>query len=143
MNRCVVDASVVLKWFLRDEVDGPPALAVLDRYLTGALDLLAPALLEFEVINGLRIAGKRGRIPGESVKAAARAFLDLGLKFVPLPFYAEKTLDLAEQCDLSAYDASYLALAVESGTDLLTADKNLLKAAKKRGLPARGLADAS
>jgi predicted nucleic acid-binding protein len=141
VNRCVVDASVVLKWFLRDEVEGPPALAVLDRFLTGALDLVAPALLEFEVTNGLRIAGKRGRISGEEVKTAARAFLDLGLHFVPLSFYAEKTLDLAEKCDLSVYDASYLALAVESGIDLLTADKNLLKAAKDRGLPARRLAE--
>jgi predicted nucleic acid-binding protein len=141
VNRFVVDASVVLKWFLRDEVDGPPALAILDGFLTGALDLIAPALLEFEVVNGLRIAGKRGRISGESVKAAARAFLDLGIQFVPLSFYAEKTLDLAEKCDLSAYDASYLALAADSEIDLLTADEKILKAAKDKGLPARRLGE--
>lgn len=137
MTRYVVDASVVLKWFLRDEAEAPSSLAVLERFLTGAVDLIAPALLEFEVINGLRIAGKRGRISNESIKAAARAFLDLGLRFVPASFYAEKALDLAEKYDLSAYDASYLALAAESGIDLLTVDEKLLRAAKDMGRSAR------
>jgi len=141
VNRYVVDASVVLKWFLRDEIEGPRALAVLDRFLTGALDIIAPALLEFEVINGLRIAGKRGRISNRAVKDAARAFLDLGLQFVPLSFYAEGTLDLAEKYDLSAYDASYPALAVESGIDLITADEKLLRAAKDRCFRARRLGE--
>jgi predicted nucleic acid-binding protein len=137
VTRYVIDASIVLKWFLRDEADGLSSLAVLERFLTGTVDLIAPALLEFEVINGLRIAGKRGRMSNESIEAAARAFLDLDLRFVPLSFYAEKALKIAEKYDLSVYDASYLALAADSGIDLLTADEKLLKAAKDMGRNAR------
>ena len=99
MTRCVIDAGVVLKWFLQDESEGAAALAVLERFMSGSLDLLAPALLEFETINGLRIAGKRGRISTEAIKTAARAFLELGIRFVPFSFYADKALAFAEKYD--------------------------------------------
>lgn len=139
MTRCVIDASVVLKWFLQDESDGAPALAVFERYMSGSLDLIAPALLEFETINGLRIAGKRGRISPEGIRTAAQAFLELGIRFVPLSFYMAKALAFADKYDLSIYDAAYPALAVETKTELISADEKLLKAASDADGRARPL----
>jgi hypothetical protein len=47
---------VVLKWYLDDEEYGPKAMNLLTRYITDELDILAPSLLEYEVVNGLIIA---------------------------------------------------------------------------------------
>jgi hypothetical protein len=53
---------VVLKWYLDDEEYGQKALSLLAKYVSEELDIIAPSLLEYEVINGLLIAQKRGRI---------------------------------------------------------------------------------
>jgi hypothetical protein len=42
--------------------------------------LVAPALLEYEVINGLIIAQRRGRIPESTFIDAISAFQGLGIK---------------------------------------------------------------
>jgi len=39
----VVDASVALKWYLDDEADRAPALAIFQAWEDGQLDLLAPS----------------------------------------------------------------------------------------------------
>jgi predicted nucleic acid-binding protein len=52
-------------------------------------------------------------------------------------------LDIAEKCGLTAYDSSYLALAADSGIDLLTADEKILRAVKDKGLPALRLSEAA
>ena len=65
MKRLVIDAGVVLKWYLTDEEYGQKALNLLGKYISNELDFLALSLLEYEVINGLTIAQKRGRIKEE------------------------------------------------------------------------------
>ena len=47
MKIAVVDASVVLKWYLPDEKYSHKALRLLDNYIADELDLLAPSLLEY------------------------------------------------------------------------------------------------
>jgi len=130
VRQVVIDASVALKWFLMDEKDSRSALRLLEQYLANSVDFLAPSLLEYEVINGLLMAGRRGRIKNEKIADALEAFLDLGLKFIPLSFYFEKALDYAESYNISAYDSSYLALAAEAKAPLITADERLLKTLK-------------
>jgi predicted nucleic acid-binding protein len=44
------------------------------------------------------------------------------------------TLQLARRYNLSAYDASYLELALRRGVPLATLDEDLQKAAKKAGV---------
>ena len=46
----------------------------------------------------------------------------------------ESTLQLARRYKLSAYDASYLELALRRGISLATLDEDLQKAAKKAGV---------
>ncbi len=67
MKQVVIDASVVLKWFLTDEEYGQKAMSLLGQYISNELDILAPSLLEYEVMNGLIIAKKKGKVErGES-----------------------------------------------------------------------------
>jgi predicted nucleic acid-binding protein len=84
LNRLVVDASVVLKWYLPTEAYGEIALALLHRYIRDDVGLIGPSLLEYEVVNGLVIARRRGRIEEEKVLAAIEGFFDLGIPLLDL-----------------------------------------------------------
>ena len=131
MNKRILDASVVLKWYLPDEKLSSLALGLLDQYVSGELEILAPSLLEYEVINGLMIAQKRGRIKETIILEAVEGFINLGITYHSLtPLYA-KTLQFAQKYDISFYDASYLGLAHREKAFLITADNRLLKACQK------------
>ena len=58
----VVDASVVVKWHLRDEEFVDLALRVLQDYQDGRIDLLAPDHVRYEVPNAIRVAVSRSRL---------------------------------------------------------------------------------
>ncbi len=87
MKRIVTDASVVLKWYLADEEYGQKALRILDKYISNELDILAPSLLEYEVINGLMIAKKRSRIQEKKLLLGIDGFVSLELKLINLSLY--------------------------------------------------------
>ena len=54
MKRIVIDASVVLKWFLADEKLSQPALALLDKYVSFELEIVAPSLLEYALTRNAK-----------------------------------------------------------------------------------------
>ena len=130
MKRTVIDASVVLKWYLVDEKYGEKALDLLNRYISDELDILAPSLLEYEVINGLVIAKKRRRIEEETVFTAIDGFLGLGIELKNLPMFSTRVLHYCKVYNRSAYDASYLALAEEEGIPLITSDRGMYNAVR-------------
>ena len=130
MKRTVIDASVVLKWYLDDEKYGEKALGLLNRYISDELGILAPSLLEYEVINGLIIARKRGRIEEETVFNAIDGFLGLGIELKDLSVFSVRVLRYCDVYNLSAYDASYLALAEEEGIPLITSDRRMYNAVR-------------
>lgn len=131
MKRIVIDASVVLKWFLADEEYSQSALALLDKYVFFELEIVAPSLLEYEVLNGLQVARKRGRIPKDKTIMAVEGFLGLEIEKKDIsPFYP-RIMHFSETYNLTMYDASCLAVADEEGIELVTADKNLYNRVKK------------
>ena len=125
MTKLVIDASVVLKWFLRDEKYGERALDLLDRFVRGELDLAAPSLMVYEVINGLVIARRKGRIAEEKVLSSISGFLNLGITFVDVAGLEARVLHFCRVYDRSAYDASYLAVAEQESIALITGDERL------------------
>ena len=62
VKRIVIDASVALKWRLRDEEATGEADALLDDFLAGNLVLLTPTLFDYEIANALRTAVIRQRL---------------------------------------------------------------------------------
>lgn len=125
MARCVVDASVVAKWFLEEEFT-PEARRLRDDYAAELIEAEAPALLPYEVLNAARFADVF--TPGELrrlAEALDRFAIPLHLLQGPL---AESTLAVAASADLSVYDASYAALAQRLGVPLYSADGGLLGA---------------
>jgi predicted nucleic acid-binding protein len=63
----VLDASVILKWYLPDEDEGEEALDLLKRYVSDDLEIIAPSLLEYEAINSLMVARKRTRLSEDAI----------------------------------------------------------------------------
>jgi predicted nucleic acid-binding protein len=125
--RCVVDASVVLKWQLDDEDDVPQALALRDACLVdGAVELHAPALLAYELTNAIHAAARRVRLPAALADEALANLLEVGIELhAPDPPAA---LRRARQLGISGYDAAYVALADELGVELWSADVRLVRA---------------
>ena len=131
MKRAVLDASVVLKWYLADEDHGKTALDLLNRYLSDDLEIIAPPLLEYEVMNGLVVAQRRGRLGEEIIISAIEGFLKLGIKTLGVSGLYSRVLHFCMVYGRSAYDASYLALAEAEQIHFITADETLYNAVKK------------
>lgn len=123
MADLVVDASVVVKWYIPEQ-DHEQARTLRDDYLDGAHDLLAPTLLPFEVINALKYSG---HYEGERLIEASQTLPDYGVTLVPYR-EAGPIADVAVDLDITLYDAAYLALAQANEATVYTADSRLLDA---------------
>lgn len=131
MRRVVLDSSVILKWYLADEEHGQNALDLLFQYVSNELEILAPSLLEYEVVNGLFIAQKRGRIKEEKLLTAIEGFIDLEIKLKSIFHFYSKIMYYCKVFQRSVYDASYLAIADSEGIMMITSDPGLYNAVKK------------
>lgn len=122
---------MVLKWRLDDEVLVDSALAIRRDFVEeGRTELMAPALLLYEVANGLLMAARRRRITLEQAEASLSDFAEMGILLVAPP--PSTMVRLAVELGLTAYDAAYLALAQAQGCPLWTADRDLFEAASPR-----------
>ena len=130
MKRMVIDASVVLKWYLTDEELGGKAIDLLRAYVSNELAIHAPALLEYELMNGLMIAQKRGRIKEEKILSAIEGFENLGINLRSLSHLYPRVIHFCRTYNRSVYDASYMALALDEGIPLITADKGLFNSTR-------------
>jgi len=136
----VLDNSVAMRWVL-------PNTNVADNlYAHQALDALSaetatvPSLWALEVANVLAKAEQKGVL----TEARSQAFLGLlgRLNIIEDKATAthalSETLGLARRYKLSAYDASYLELAMRNACPLATLDAELAKAAMSAGVPIFG-----
>lgn len=130
--RLVVDCSISMAWFL----DESSALA--DAALTTLenSEAIVPEIWPLETANGLAVSERKGRLTAAEVTRA----LDLihGLSIViddeTCPRALGETLSLARTHRLSAYDASYLELAMREGAELATLNQALQDAAVRVGV---------
>jgi predicted nucleic acid-binding protein len=119
----VADASVITKWFVQEEYS-INALKLRDDYINRLVDIAAPELLPFEVINSLRYNPEFGE---KDIKESAKALEKYNLWLFPmLGKLAEKTIENALKYGITIYDSSYLSLAILESKTLYTADKKLL-----------------
>jgi predicted nucleic acid-binding protein len=132
----VLDNSVTMRWFFGD---GNPrelayAVKVLDAMKRDSA--LVPATWGLEVANVVARAEARAMV----TEARSGAFLEMldgvGIEVDSATFEhaLSDTLQLARRYRISAYDASYLELALRRGLPLATLDDDLQKAAKKAGV---------
>lgn len=117
----VVDASVLAPALADDGEDGDQARSRLQGE-----QLTAPELIDLEILSILRRAGRAKRL---DERRSGQALDDLAA----LPLQRVSHLPLLGRVwqlrdNLSAYDASYVALAEALDAVLLTADRRLAKA---------------
>ncbi len=134
MTRLVIDASVVLAWLLPDETSSVHARSLAD---SAARDgAIVPNLWRLEVVNGLLMAVRRGRLAknlvGEKLSTLARMPIAIDAETGAHAWSA--TLDLATRHALTAYEGAYLELALRTRLPLASFDANLTKAARAEGV---------
>lgn len=123
MKTLVVDASVAAKWFL-PEPDAAAAVQLLD----GRRRLVAPDLIRTE---GGNIAWKlhaRGVLDMEEACEMTEAFLSMPLDIHDSTYLLAPALQIAIATHRTVYDSLYLALAVELGGTVVTADERWIHA---------------
>ena len=137
--RVVADASYCAAWVLADE-SSERAEALLKAVLRNRLSLLVPSLWNYEMLNLLRSAERRGRLSHENARTAADLLVRVPLSAVDVPRdgAARSILRIAREHDLSAYDAAYLELALRVGAPLYSNDQKLIEAAEALGLTPPG-----
>lgn len=123
-EKAVIDASVVLKWFLH-ESGREEALEIGQKHRLGQVQLVVPDLLFVEVLNVLRYKGASS----QELKDINRTLWNLQFRVERVnSLLLEKATCLALQYNLSIYDSLYLAVSIFHGISLITADKALAKA---------------
>ena len=124
----VVDASVAVKWLVKEEgSDRAEALK--------AEDLHAPSLIRIEGANVLRTLATTGRLADADAHQALDLLLDAPVRLHELTDPLMRgALVFALRLRHPIYDCLYLALSVDLGAHLVTADRKFHRAAE-------GLAD--
>ena len=120
MTDCVVDANVVLKWFVH-QPDSERALEAIELF-----DFLAPDIILAEVANAL---WKYVRVGTLSENLANRILFGLENNYVFVdPIDEDLALSafgLAVRAEHPIYDCLYVALAQRMNVPFLTADRRL------------------
>ena len=120
----VVDASVAVKWFVPEEGSQEA------ERLAAAQDLHAPSLLRIEVGNVFRTLAARGDLSENDAAEAMALLLAAPVSLhEPTDGLVTAALDLALLLAHPIYDCLYLALALDLGAPLVTADARFHRAA--------------
>lgn len=119
----LLDSSVVLKWFRRDEVWRDVALQLRQAYIEGRMLIYVPDLLTYEIANVLRY---KPDLSQGQVQAALNSLYDMQIRIVngSREMIKEAT-HLAYLYDVTVYDAAFMAIAEYLNVPFITADDKL------------------
>ena len=121
MSEVVLDASIVARWF--GPTADPPSALWRSDFEAGQLDITVPALIFLELVN---VASRQWRWTEDRLLTLVRRLEDS--RFVILDPPLDRIASWAAR-GLTAYDATYVALAEERGVPLITHDREVLSLA--------------
>ncbi len=128
--KVVVDASVAVKWFLRDAADEdhvPQAVDLLHAIGDGRLQAIQPPHWLAEVAAVLT-----RRYP-QAAQAAVELLAAMNFPILTDLTCYRRAVELAQSCQHHLFDTLYHATALESGATLVTADRRYWHKARNLG----------
>lgn len=127
MTGYVIDASVAVKWFVAEEHSDRAA-----DLLRDGITRVSPELVFAEVGNALWAMCRRGNFSKDDYAAAMNVLkaMPLGVP-VPTSSLIGAAARLALDLDHPVYDCIYLALALQEGYPVVTADRRFHDAVKR------------
>jgi predicted nucleic acid-binding protein len=131
VNRLIVcvDATLVIRRVAFPE--DAPVQRLWDIWEEDRTGLIAPALLFYEVTNGLYRYQKQGWLKPETIAVSLDAALSLPIELIGDADLHRQARTIAERFNLSAtYDAHYLAVCERMGVELWTSDQRLVNTLK-------------
>lgn len=114
----VLDSSVAFKWMVAEDRSDAAAALLIE-------DLIAPDLIMVECANALWKKIRRNE-QDEANAVEGLSLLERSISFQPMLPLARGAFAIACELLHPVYDCYYLALAIERGLKLATADKRLM-----------------
>jgi len=136
MAEFILDASVAISWcFPGDPTEDTPYSRRILRELI-VNDAIVPEIWAFEVANNIFVShNKRKRISEQQVTEYLTLLKALPIRVESRPLWSNVELEaFARRWDLAAYDAAYLAMALQRDLPLATADGVLKEKARAAGV---------
>jgi len=127
-----VDASVMARWFIPGEEYEEEALKIRNDYAQGKIQLYAPTLITYEVLNSIWKAVTRKLMKISQAKTYCQTIskiMPTTIKFESKDL--EKVMEIAVKENITIYDAAYIITAIKTKSTLITADKKLLETSRK------------
>ena len=121
MSRHVVDASVVIKWFV-EEIHADQARKLQDDQY----ELVAPDLLWPESGNILWKKVQRAELMADEARLICAGLDEQPIHIFPSSLVLEPALEIALETGRTVCDSCHLALAVLTECQLVTADQRLV-----------------
>lgn len=118
-SKVVIDTSIIVKWLNQNnEKNIDKADKIMEDALKGEIELLAPELARYELVNVL-LKGKQ-LVPEEAYISLGTAY-SLPINFIPeSEDLSRETYDLAFNLGITYYDATFMSLAKQYNAILLT-----------------------
>src|SRR3569623_1938970 len=124
--RLVIDASVAIKWYVRED-HSETALTLINE----EIDLHAPQLLIAEIGNVLWAKARSGDLQQDQAIRIADALLRRQITYHSLSELLKKGLTHAVRSSIPIYDRMYLTLAQQLECRYVTADRRFFLAARR------------
>jgi predicted nucleic acid-binding protein len=127
VNLLVVDANVAAKWFLpaRGESLTDEAFGLLDQYAKDKVQFIVPDLFWAEFANVIWKSARVGRLSQVAAAEALASLTQHHFPTVPSLKLLETAFQIATAFQRTVYDSLYVALAVHSKAQMITADERL------------------
>lgn len=125
----VIDAGVILKGYFADEAGHECAQLIIKEYAEGLVELHAPHLIMYEVVNALIVAGNRHRLTNEQINEIITEIKEIEINLIDISDI-QRLFDISLEYGSSAYDASYIFLSESLNMKLVTADTKFYNAVK-------------
>jgi predicted nucleic acid-binding protein len=136
----VIDASAGIKLYVPEDLT-EAAKRLFQGLDDGAIALFIPDLFYRECANILWKYVRRFKLPVDYARKSLENLLSLPLTVISGTDLLATVFNLAVDHDITAYDASYIALAYDLRLPLITADRKLLRKLAGSGADVRWLGE--